>query len=102
MGLSMQERRRHAPPAATVEALCGSVLREALQQRGFMQEKVAFDSGYHPTYISMLERGRKSPSLRAIVSIAKVLNVRPSELLRRFEQHWTEIGAPALPPEPKG
>jgi hypothetical protein len=33
------------------------------------QETLAFESGYHPTYIGQLERGKKSPSLRAILSL---------------------------------
>ena len=90
MGLSMQERRRHPARAATIEALFGSVLRETRQQQGLTQEKLAFESGYHPTYISMLERGRKSPSLRAIVSLAEVLKVRPSYLLQQFEKRRLE------------
>ena len=89
MGLSMQERRRQQEPAATVEALFGATLRDVRQRKGLTQEKLAFESGYHPTYISLLERGRKSPSLRAIVSIAAVLGVKPSELLQKLEQHLT-------------
>ena len=49
------------------------------------QEELAFKSGYHSTYISQLERGRKSPSLRAITSLAGALETSGSELLRRME-----------------
>lgn len=49
------------------------------------QEDLAFKSGYHPTYISQLERGKKSPSLRAIISLAGTLNTPGSEILRHIE-----------------
>jgi transcriptional regulator with XRE-family HTH domain len=80
----MQQRRRRRT-APTTEELFGNALRQLRKERGFSQETLAFESGYHPTYIGQLERGSKNPSLRAMVSLASVLNVLPSELLRRFE-----------------
>ncbi len=43
-------------------------------------------SGIDRTYISAVERGIQSPTIRMIVRFAKYLNVRPSELVRRMEQ----------------
>jgi transcriptional regulator with XRE-family HTH domain len=60
-------------------------LRDLRKERGLSQEDLAFESGYHSTYIGQLERGKKSPSLRTIVSLANALDVPPSELLRRIE-----------------
>lgn len=57
-------------------------IRESLQKS---QEALAFDAGIHRTYVSLIERGRKSPTLAVIAKLAKALNVRPSELLRRVE-----------------
>ena len=57
-------------------------IRESLQKS---QEALAFDAGIHRTYVSLIERGRKSPTLTVIAKLAKALNVRPSELLRRVE-----------------
>jgi transcriptional regulator with XRE-family HTH domain len=81
----MQERGRFST-ARKPEELFGKVLRELRKQRGLSQEVLAFESGYHPTYIGQLERGKKNPSLRAIISLASVLGVLPSELIRRFEE----------------
>lgn len=61
------------------------VLINAREQRGLTQETLAFDSGYHPKYISLLERGINSPSLTAILQIAKSLDMSGSELIRRVE-----------------
>jgi transcriptional regulator with XRE-family HTH domain len=80
-----QHRSRHAA-ALTAEALFGRVLRELRKDCGLSQESLAFESGYHPTYIGQLERGKKSPSLRAVMCLAKVLRTPASEILRRVEK----------------
>jgi transcriptional regulator with XRE-family HTH domain len=49
------------------------------------REELAFESGYHRTYISFLERGLKSPTLNTIFHIASVLDIAPSEIIRRVE-----------------
>ena len=69
----------------TVELAFGHEIkkgREALQKS---QEALAFEAGIHRTYVSMIERGKKSPTLAVIVRLANALNVKPSELLQRME-----------------
>jgi transcriptional regulator with XRE-family HTH domain len=61
------------------------VLMALREERGITQEALAFDSGYHPKYISLLERGKYSPSLTAILEISKALNITGAELVRRVE-----------------
>ncbi len=56
--------------------------RESLQKS---QQNLAFDAEVHRTYISLIERGRKSPTLAVIGRLAKALNMSPSKLLRRVE-----------------
>lgn len=85
IGLRMQGRRRNRAVATTAEEAFGTVLREIRKIRGLSQESLAFESGYHPTYIGQLERGQKSPSLRTIMNLAVVLDSRGSEMLRRVE-----------------
>jgi transcriptional regulator with XRE-family HTH domain len=80
----MQERRRRKKPE-TLEQRFGAAIREHRKSLGLSQEALAFESGYHPTYIGQVERGQKNPSLRAIFGLAKVLRVPPSELLRQIE-----------------
>jgi transcriptional regulator with XRE-family HTH domain len=81
----MQRHRGRTAVTKTAEELFGRVLREARKERGFSQEQLAFESGYHPTYIGQLERGTKSPSLRTIMSLAGALKTPGSELFRRLE-----------------
>jgi len=61
------------------------VLITVREERGLTQEALAFDSGYHPKYISMLERGVNSPSLTAILEIARALDVTGADLVRQVE-----------------
>jgi DNA-binding XRE family transcriptional regulator len=85
--LRMQARRRSKAASETPEQLFGAILREIRKERGFSQETLAFESGYHTTYIGQLERGQKSPSLRTIMNLAGVLSTPGSEMLRRVESH---------------
>jgi transcriptional regulator with XRE-family HTH domain len=88
----MQGHRSPSSRLPSSEQLFGEVLRELRRERGVSQEDLAFASGYHPTYIGQLERGKKSPSLRTIMSLAAVLGVLGSEILRRIEARSTQSG----------
>lgn len=68
------------------EEAFGRVLREIRRSRGVSQEELGAKSGYHRTYIGMLERGEKSPSLRTLFNLAGALAVRPSDLVRGAEK----------------
>ena len=61
------------------------VLTTLREERRITQEALAFDSGYHPKYISLLERGKYSPSLTAILEISRALNITGADLVRRVE-----------------
>jgi transcriptional regulator with XRE-family HTH domain len=68
------------------EAGFGRILRQVRTERSLSQEELGFKSGYHRTYIGLLERGEKSPSLRTLFNLAATLKVSPSALVRRIEQ----------------
>ena len=68
------------------EMAFGIVLRNARKRCGLNQDALAFKAGYHRNYISQLERGEKSPSLRTIVNVASVVEERPSGMLRKMER----------------
>ena len=61
-------------------------LRELRLKKGITQERLAFLARLHPTYISMLENGRKSPTVDALERIARALGVRISSILASAEQ----------------
>ena len=73
------------PKDVGLERLFGRILQELRTERGLSQEKLGFESDYHRTYISQLERGQKNPSLKAIFRLAEALGIRPSEMIRRIE-----------------
>jgi len=55
------------------------------------QEDLGFKSGYHRTYISLLERGKKSPSLQTIFRLSEALNIDPSELIKQVQSRNDEF-----------
>jgi transcriptional regulator with XRE-family HTH domain len=61
------------------------VLMTLREERGITQESLAFESGYHPKYISLLERGKYNPSLTTILEIANALDISGADLVRRVE-----------------
>jgi transcriptional regulator with XRE-family HTH domain len=75
----------------TLEMAFGKVLREIRNEHSLSQEELGFESGYHRTYISLLERGKKSPSLNTVFQLAAALAVPPSEILRRTEARVRQV-----------
>jgi transcriptional regulator with XRE-family HTH domain len=73
------------PREQKIEKAFGEIVRRRRQELGISQEKFAELSGLHRTYISQIERGLKSPSLKAMTSIAVALNVKLSTILLELE-----------------
>jgi len=69
-----------------LEKAFGDVLRTLRKEKGLSQERLAIQSGLDRTYISLLERGLRRPTLRTIFSLAKVLDVTPSAMVREVEK----------------
>lgn len=65
--------------------MVGEVLREFRLRRGLSQEELSFRAALHRTYVSLLERNKKSPTLDALFRLAAALEVRPSAILKRVE-----------------
>jgi len=47
---------------------------------------LALEGGFDRTYISLIERGINSPTIRMVVGIAAVLKVPSSKIVRRMEE----------------
>lgn len=65
----------------TDEQLLGNAIRSRREEMGISQEDLALECDLHRTYISQLERGQKSPTLRVIFVIAKALKMTPARLV---------------------
>ncbi|MBI5430413.1 MAG: helix-turn-helix transcriptional regulator [Nitrosomonadales bacterium] len=72
------------------EEALGAVLRSLRKQRGLSQEALALDAGVERNYISLIELGKNSPSIRILFKISKALDVSPSILLASVEAHIQE------------
>lgn len=61
------------------------VLRELRIKNQLSQEKLAEYCDLDRTYISLLERGLRQPTINTIFKIAQALNIKPSELIATIE-----------------
>ena len=64
----------------------GAVLRAARKRKGLSQEDLASEAGVERNYISMLERGRNSPTLRMQYKLAAALGQSPLAMLAHVEE----------------
>lgn len=64
----------------------GQVLKKLRTAKGISQEEFALNVGLHRTYISQLERGLKSPSLRTIEKICRELDISLVQFMEHLEQ----------------
>ena len=67
----------------------GLVIREMRKARGVSQEALCNEAGLDRPFLSLLESGRKQPSLTTIFRLATVLHMDASELLRLVEARLT-------------
>jgi transcriptional regulator with XRE-family HTH domain len=75
--------RKRLGSVGTAEVAFGRALKEFRTAAKVSQEQLGLESGYHSTYISMLERGLYSPSFRTILALAKVLKINPALVVDR-------------------
>ncbi len=66
-----------------VAAAFGEALRQARNDRKISQEALALESGLDRTYVSLLERGKRQPTLAAVFLLAKTLNADPAMLVKK-------------------
>ena len=56
-------------------------LKRMREQKGWSQERFAFEAEIHRTYISDLERGARNPTIAIVEKLAVGLGTTASELL---------------------
>jgi len=74
----------------TIEKAFGEVIRELRKANQVSQEKLAEVSNLDRSFISMLECGRKQPSLITIFQLAKAFNLPASKILSLTEEKITK------------
>ena len=68
----------------------GRVLRQLRLKQGMSQEELGYACSLHRTYISLLERGMRNPTLNTIFDLAAVLDSSPSKIVAQVEQEMTD------------
>lgn len=64
----------------------GSVLRRLRKERGVSQEDLAERSELDRTYISLIENGRRQPTVSTLFAIADALGLKASEIVKQIEE----------------
>lgn len=70
--------------------MLGDELRKARLKAGMTQEKLSYAAGVDRTYISDLERGKKSPTVDLLIRLCEALGTRASLLVARVEKSKTK------------
>jgi len=58
-----------------IDIAIAKVLKRVREEKGISQERLAFNANLHRTYISQLERGIKSITVKTLFKITKFLNI---------------------------
>lgn len=69
-----------------VDQAFGQALRSLRTRRKWSQTDLALRADVDRNYISLIELGRNSPSIRMVYRLCDALDVMPSELLRDVEK----------------
>ena len=64
----------------------GKILRKKRTLKGFTQHELADTAKLDRTYISMLERGLRKPSLEVVINIANVLDLSGADFVLEIEE----------------
>ncbi|WP_419783316.1 helix-turn-helix domain-containing protein [Maridesulfovibrio sp.] len=65
-------------------------MRTLRKQKSFSQERLAHICDLDRTFISLLERGKRQPSLKTIFTISEALSLSPSELIKLVEEEFSQ------------
>jgi len=72
-------KRTHKKTALRIKF--GEIVRQRRKSLGYSQERLAFETGLHRTYIGSVERGERNVSLENISVLAIALKCLPGELI---------------------
>lgn len=72
-----------ATDSKSVQKAFGEVLRQARVSRGLSQQDLALEAELDRTYISLLERGQRQPTITTVIVLAKALGGDAPDLLKK-------------------
>ncbi|MBS2212223.1 helix-turn-helix transcriptional regulator [Carboxylicivirga mesophila] len=70
----------------SLNKIFGDVLRELRKNAQISQEELADLANLDRSYISLLERGIKQPTLQTIFSLSSSLSISPSNFISKVEK----------------
>ena len=70
----------------TSAALFGGILRRLRRDAKLTHEQLAERAECHPTYISLVERGKRNPSLDMVLRLSQALGSPAWKLIRETER----------------
>jgi transcriptional regulator with XRE-family HTH domain len=82
-----------------IKVAFGAVLKDYRIRRNFSQEQMALESDLDRTYISLLERGKRQPTLTTLFRLSGTLGVSASELVAETQKRLhPDPSSPSSPP----
>lgn len=81
---------KSSPRPCKSDLAAARVVRAARMRAKLSQEALAELAGLHRTYISLLERSRRSPTLSTLEVIAHALGIAPAKLIRQIADAFSE------------
>lgn len=73
-----------------IDSAFGAVLQEYRILRGMTQERLGFEAHLDRTFISLLERGQRQPSLNTVFQLSHALGLSPAQFVQRVEEKLSE------------
>ncbi len=74
-----------------IDQAIANVLRELREDKGLSQEQLSFDAELHRTYISQLERGLKSVTVKTLLRITDVLGVELHIFIKKVSDEYKKL-----------
>ena len=81
-----------ATDSKTVQGAFGEVLRQVRTSRDVSQQDLALEAELDRTYISLLERGQRQPTLTTIILLARALGVDAADLVKQTTSLLSKSG----------
>ncbi len=69
-----------------VDQALGQALRKLRTERGWSQAELALRAEMDRNYLSLIELGRNSPSVRMLVRLCQALDVEPAHVLADMQR----------------
>lgn len=68
--------------------MLGEELRQHRLAAGLSQEQLADKAGIDRTYVSLLERDERIPTVNVLIAVCRAMGVRASDVISRIEDRY--------------